>query len=349
KQERLPQLAKELVALNPEVIFVYTTPATKALQKETRTIPTVFVNVSDPISENPSYPESNSLGRDAFAMLAPAKINLGLRVIGRRPDGYHEIETLLQEITLADRLEFYPAYDWNLEIRGADLDPGPDNLVTRAAFLLSQAAGVPNHARIVLHKEIPLAAGLGGGSSDAAVTLLGLSRLWKLNWDAERLCPLAARLGSDCPYFLYGGLVHAAGRGEALTPLSGRLEAEVVLVISPFGISTAWAYEAGRFPLTVERKSVIFQFRSEDQIEPAKFCTVFRNDLENIVLSVYDELGQIKRKLISFGAEGSLLSGSGSVVYGIFKERTRALHAAQQFGSPLCVRICRTVSRQRRT
>jgi 4-diphosphocytidyl-2-C-methyl-D-erythritol kinase len=296
-----------------------------------------------------AYPDSAELDGGGFALFAPAKINLGLRVIGRRPDGYHEIETLFQEISLCDRLEFHPSAEWRLEVRGADLDGGETNLVTRAARLLSHAARLPFAGRIVLQKEIPVGGGLGGGSSDGAVALIGLCRLWGLSWGIERLAPLAAEIGSDCLFFLVGGLAHGSGRGEVVEPLEGCASGTVVLVVPGFGVSTAWAYASGGFPLTDEAKSVILWSCFKDQPLPAEYPYRFSNDLEHIVLDRYPELGRVKQKLLDSGAEGVSLSGSGSVLYALFSDTARASHAAQQFGLPYRVIICRAVSRPRRT
>jgi 4-diphosphocytidyl-2-C-methyl-D-erythritol kinase len=294
-----------------------------------------------------SYPEVRVLPDGGFAMAAPAKINLTLRVLGKRRDGYHELSTLFQEISWSDLLEFHPASNWSLEIVGAELDNGASNLITRAAQSLSQEAGVPCRARVVLHKEIPIGGGLGGGSSDAAITLLGLAKLWNLDWNIQQLHTLAADLGSDCAFFLYGGLARGSGRGERLELLEGCAEGELLLIVPPFGVSTAWAFDAGQFPLTDDEKSAILEFYPKDNSKPLSAPSAFFNDLENIVLKKYEELDWIKQRLLSLGAKVSMLSGSGSCMFGLFEERDRALHAAQQFGRPFHVRICRTIKRPR--
>jgi 4-diphosphocytidyl-2-C-methyl-D-erythritol kinase len=296
---------------------------------------------------NSPYPDGEPLPGGGFALMAPAKINLGLHVLGKRPDGYHELDTLFQEISLADRLEFHTAAEWSLEVQGAELTTGPDNLVVKAARRLAEEGGLPLRGRIVLDKHIPIGGGLGGGSSDAAITLIGLARLWGLDWPVERLQPLAAEIGSDCAFFLYGGLAHGTGRGERLELLEGETE-EVLLIIPPFGVSTAWAFAGGQFPLTGDDKSVILRSRSTHGANCPRSGRIFRNDLESIVLSEFTDLGQVKQQLLDLGAEVSMLSGSGSTIFGLFVERTRAMHAAQQFGPPFRVRICRTVNRPRR-
>jgi 4-diphosphocytidyl-2-C-methyl-D-erythritol kinase len=151
-------------------------------------------------------------------LLAPAKVNLTLEVLGRRPDGYHELRTVLQTVSLYDELLLSSSDDLHFTCSEARLS-GQDNLVVRAAQLLAERAGVRGGATIHLVKRIPAAAGLGGGSSDAATALVGLARLWELDWSIERLQPLAAELGSDVPFFLWGGTALAEGRGERVTPL----------------------------------------------------------------------------------------------------------------------------------
>ncbi len=153
-----------------------------------------------------------------IACAAYAKINLTLEVLGRRPDGYHEVRTVLQVIDLRDTLVVEGADALSLTCDRKDLE-GEDNLALRAAHLLRVESGVSTGARLTLHKRIPIAAGLGGGSADAAAALRALDRLWGLGWPVERLAALAERLGSDVPFCLYGGTVLGEGRGERLTPL----------------------------------------------------------------------------------------------------------------------------------
>lgn len=169
-------------------------------------------------------------------LLAPAKVNLTFEALGRRADGYHEVRTVMQAISLADEIAFAPAPELSLTIEhGAPAfaaPPGEDNLVMRAARLLQREAGAAQGAAILLRKRVPAAAGLGGGAGDAAAALLGLRRLWGLDLDADALRELAARLGSDVPFFLSGGTALAEGRGERLTPLPTP-QASIVLAPSP--------------------------------------------------------------------------------------------------------------------
>ena len=280
-------------------------------------------------------------------MSSPAKINLRLKVLGKRPDGFHELDTIFQEIALADTLEFHPSREWHLDISGMELDAGESNLVTRAARALAREANVPCRARIVLHKVIPSGGGLGGGSSNAAITLLGLSRLWGLGWEATRLEPLAAHLGSDCTFFLYGGLARGSGRGEVIDLIDHRIDRSIVLVIPPFGISTAEVFGWSEFSLTDDEKNVILEFRKNLYWPNLTDSSFYCNDLEILVLSRYDELNRIKSEFLREGAECALLSGSGSCIFAAYSDPSRALRAAQQFREPYRTVISHTVSRPR--
>jgi 4-diphosphocytidyl-2-C-methyl-D-erythritol kinase len=294
-----------------------------------------------------SYPESKELDDGGFVLSSPAKINLGLRVIGKRDDGFHDLETIFQEVTLADEIEFHQADSWTLEIRGADLPTDSSNLVNKAAVLLSELYGCPLSGHVILHKKIPIGGGLGGGSSNATVALFGLSRLWGLNVNHEKIFELSCKLGSDCAFFVYGGLARAQGRGERLSLLSGRISGEILIITPPYSISTAWAFRVGRFPLTNPDKNVILALYSCNFSDSVQKLEIAGNDFERIVFTKFTELDSIKRKLLDFNAKVSMLSGSGSSIYGVFDERSQALQAAQQFGDPMCVFLCQPVNRDR--
>lgn len=293
------------------------------------------------------YPETSRYPAGGFAMRAPAKINLALRILGQRSDGYHELATLFQEISLADRLDFHPAHTWSLAVHGSSLDAGDDNLITRAARALAAAANVPLRGKLVLTKQIPVGGGMGGGSSNAAIALLGLNRLWNLGLPLSELFPLAVSLGSDCAFFLTGGLSLGTGRGEEILPLEGCQPGAILVVVPPFGISTASVYDRVELPLTPVDKSVILSFRPEDPMGYVDHLGGYRNDLENIVLQIYPELVLIRRKLLDSGASIAMVSGSGSALFGIFEDPVRAKHAALQFGPPLVVTQCHAVARPR--
>ena len=217
------------------------------------------------------------LVRPAFA-----KINLGLEIVGKRPDGFHELRTVFQTISLSDRLVFeYPARRFSLRTRGGALPSLRENLVFRAARAFGRIAGALPRVRITLSKRIPVAAGLGGGSSDAAVTLLTLNRIAGRPLDRETLATIAARLGSDVPFFLTGGTALGLGRGEIVRPLRDLQPARVMLLVPDFGVSTR---EAFRMVETLTRKqgrTSIYRF-SRQRVRARRSTLELPNDLAPI-------------------------------------------------------------------
>lgn len=295
-----------------------------------------------------SYPDVYEKG-NGFVMSSPAKVNLLLRVLRKRLDGFHELETVFQELDWADKIEFSPAPEYSLEIIGANLPKDDRNLITRATRALANASSQKPTGKLRLSKNLPLQGGVGGGSSNAAITLLGLNRLWGLNWPLSRLEPIAADIGADCPFFLHGGLANGYGRGDIVNPLIGAIDGTFVLLIPDFGVETAWAFSKVMFPLTEVEKNVIFSpLRiSEEgvaypQINPC-------NDLENIVFRRYSRLPQWRDQLLKLGAYVSLMSGSGSTIFGIFESKVTAQHAVLELSKErdLRVRVCRAVARER--
>jgi 4-diphosphocytidyl-2-C-methyl-D-erythritol kinase len=258
---------------------------------------------------------------------AYAKINLGLEVLGRRPDGYHELRSVLQTIDFHDRLSFERAPSGiHLTVVGADLPVGPDNLVHRAAHLLAEAAAWRGGAAIHLEKRIPPGAGLGGGSADAATTLLALDRLWGLGASAPELHRLASRLGMDVPFFLYGGTALAVGRGDEIYPLALGIDFPIVLILPDFSISTAAAY--GSLRLTNQDPGLKLQHFAWST--PSVFTKLGElvNDLEEATGGNSLSIQGYKKALLEQGAAISMMSGSGSSVYGIFHDEASARKAA---------------------
>ena len=288
------------------------------------------------------------LPNGGFTMLSPAKINLTLKIVGRRADGFHELDTVFQEIDLFDEIEFYPAENWSFQVIGNDVGPDNDNLVVRAARSLSSIAGVPCKAKIILRKNIPTGGGLGGGSSNAAITLHGLCKLWNLDLEWEKLQEIAADLGSDCPFFVFGGMARGRGRGEKLELYDGVPSGTVVAVFPGFGVNTAKVFSKCEFDLTEPNKNAIFTSYPGEQQDKCSLLENGVNDLENIVLRMYPELRGIRDELYEAGADVSLLSGSGSTVFGVYCESAAAKQAAQQLRKRFTVHICRMVGRQRR-
>lgn len=280
----------------------------------------------------------------------PAKVNLHLEILGRRADGFHEIRTVFQTIDLWDEIEAEPAPGLVLRCDDPALPSGEDNLVLRAAARLREAAGRPElGARLRLRKGIPTAGGLGGGSSDAAGTLRLLSALWGLSDGDVDLPTLAAGLGSDCAFFLAGGTAVGTGRGEILDPVPVGGSFPLVLGFPPFGIATAEVY--GRLasravPLTplasgVTLRALFVKWPREKDFGPV------RNDLEPVVIDGWPELGEFRARLAECGASLSLVSGSGSTVFGAFGTGEAADAAARRLEEAFPswrVRRSRTVS-----
>jgi 4-diphosphocytidyl-2-C-methyl-D-erythritol kinase len=270
--------------------------------------------------------------KKTLRLRAFAKINAGLKIIGKRPDGYHEIRTIYQTITLHDRLEISlsPAGD---EIAVACDNPavpaGEGNLVHRACKLWRQARAWRGGIRVRLEKVIPLGGGLGGASTDAAATLLGLERLTGDRLDFSARHKLAAALGSDVPLFLLGGRVLGCGRGEEVYPLSD-LPSRACLVVFPgFSVSTAEAYREAGLRLTDRPQSAYSKcFGAWPQIPPMSWGPV-ENDFEQVVFARWPELARLKRRFIRAGADVASLTGSGSAVYALFSSPCQLARASQ--------------------
>jgi 4-diphosphocytidyl-2-C-methyl-D-erythritol kinase len=263
---------------------------------------------------------------------AYAKVNLGLRVLYKRPDGYHEIRTVFQTISLADRLEisFTPARTTQIAIEGTP--EIPDNLIERAAHLVLEALCIQGDVRFRLKKNIPTGAGLGGGSSDAAAVILALPVLARKALAPDRLHAIAMQLGSDVPFFLHGGTALGLGRGEELYPLPDLPAARGVLVATEIHSSTAEAYRDLSARLTsIPLQNKLSSFQQEVWRGAAGgVIAIDDNDFEEVVFARHRELKQIKEQLVHFGAKPAAMTGSGSAIFGIFAdarqlERARTL------------------------
>lgn len=266
--------------------------------------------------------------------VARAKINLTLDVLGKRPDGYHEVEMVMQSIELHDGLEFTPAgRDITLTVEGGDLPAGPDNLVFRAAELIHRHCGVREGVKIRLVKAIPVAAGLGGGSADAAAALKALNELWGTGLSLTELMSLGEQLGSDVPFCLLGGTALARGRGERLERLPSCPSLGLVLVKPRFSVSTASVYRAYRPGLAAKRpdnKAMAAAIRNRDINAIAENLA---NALEPVTTGMHPEIGQIKARLARAGALGVLMSGSGPTVFGLAEDTEAAGAVAGRYKS----------------
>ena len=266
-----------------------------------------------------------------FILRAPAKINWFLKIIGRRKDGYHEIQSLIQKITLYDQLSFSLSDELKLETSAPI--PMEQNLVYKAATLLKERYAVKRGARISLDKHIPTGAGLGGGSSDAAVALEGLNELWSLALSREDLYVLAEQLGSDVPLFLYGPLSLVSGRGEKIVPRRAGKTLDILLVKPSFDVSTERVYK--NFSLLTKKVEKVNNIeplvRNIESAEISGLTDVASNDLESVTIKSFPVIAEIKERMFEQGALFSLMSGSGSTVFGVFESRKKATEAARSF------------------
>ncbi len=271
---------------------------------------------------------------DLLKIAAPAKINLYLKVLGQRPNGYHDLATLMQKIEIYDEITLQPyGKGINLKCVNSDLPENEDNLVYKAAALFfntmkGRLAGDKQGVRLTLKKEIPVAAGLGGGSSDAAAVLLGLNRLCEAKCTVDQLISMAVQLGADVPFFVFDcPAAWATGIGEKLKSVVPLKDQYVLLVNPGFAVSTKWVFQ--NFALTkVDKNNNLFNSRkgsdaltlgktfSRRVIKPVEM----ENDLESITCEKYPEITTLKNTLLCHGATGTMMSGSGPTVYGLFRQ-----------------------------
>ncbi len=263
-------------------------------------------------------------------LLAPAKINLCLHVLGRRPDGYHDLAMLMQRVALFDKVsvELIPGDSISVDCPGLNLPGGIDNIAARAARLLLEHVGVQQGVAITIEKNIPAAAGLGGGSSDAAATLLLLDELLGLKLPLHELMLLGRRLGADVPFFLFRKTAWATGVGDVLHEWPGVPPVWVLLVNPGIEVSTAWVYQNLRLTHSrPEARIPRFPARAGDLVR------LLHNDLEGVTCARYPVVAEIKAELLAAGAAGALMAGSGPTVFGLFPERIAAEHAAQELSA----------------
>jgi 4-diphosphocytidyl-2-C-methyl-D-erythritol kinase len=270
----------------------------------------------------------------SLTLKAPAKINLFLKILNRRPDGYHEIESLMQKIELFDILHLSRRGEGiSLSCPGTTLTEGQGNLAYKAAEAFFSATGIKPGIRIVLEKNIPIAAGLGGGSSDAAAVVIGLNKLLNVRLEPEQLLDIARPLGADVAFFAqdYSAAL-ATGIGDCIQQVEPMQGNSIVLVNPGFEVSTKWVYE--NFPLTSNSNPYILargQKVSKDfyAVTPGLYEEL-GNDLEVVTISRYPGIGDIKKELKKAGAATSLMSGSGPTVFGLFHSEEDAQRSFMQ-------------------
>ncbi|MCH2391072.1 MAG: 4-(cytidine 5'-diphospho)-2-C-methyl-D-erythritol kinase [Nitrospinales bacterium] len=256
----------------------------------------------------------------------PAKVNLGLHVHGKREDGFHELETIFQMVSLFDDVELeLLSSGIKLECDTPGIPTDDTNLVCKAALLLRKSYQVEGKGvSIRLKKKIPFGAGLGGGSGNAAGVLMGLNRLWDLNIEREKLFTLAAELGSDVPFFLTSPCALGKGRGERLKVLEPCSKFQVLLVFPGFPIATSWVYQNLRLKLTKRPNNISILRKNLSLSDITSLGSQLYNDLESVVIQKFPEVKVVKDELWAWGALGVLLSGSGSTVFGIFDDPEKA-------------------------
>jgi 4-diphosphocytidyl-2-C-methyl-D-erythritol kinase len=269
-----------------------------------------------------------------------AKVNYALEVRGLRDDGYHEISSVYQSVSLADELEIERSrggFELIFEPDGVEVGPLEENTVYKAWALLWEVSGHELPARITLHKKIPAGAGLGGGSADAAAVLVGLNRLWGLRWPVARLAEVAVTLGMDVPFFLQGGAALATGRGEVLEPVSGGGLA-LVLVNPRVGLSTAEAYRRVTPDMLSDGRRVKAMVEALRGRRAARVANTLYNGLELAVAPIQPEIERMRAALLAAGALGAVMSGSGPTVVGVARsfEHARQLRARLARASWTC-------------
>ena len=257
---------------------------------------------------------------------APAKINLLLRVLRKRPDGYHDLASVMQQISIYDELEYTMQQEGiTLHCPGTDLPTNEQNLIYRAAQTLFNHTGYRNGVEIVLNKSIPSAAGLGGGSSDAATTLMTLNDLCSLGLSKTELIKLGAKLGADVPFFIFGRSAFATGIGDKLQTLPDLPQINMVLINPTFPLSTKTVYENLNLTLTKKKNNYsIPRFYALGDV-----VRELHNDLEAVSLKMHPELNDLKQMLMKEGALGALMSGSGPTLFGIFADEKSAKEARE--------------------
>ena len=263
---------------------------------------------------------------------APAKINLGLKIVSKREDGYHNILSIFQTVDLYDELEITSSRKPGLLCAHPKVPTGSENLVIKAEKLIRKSFDNLSRVHFTLNKRIPMGGGLAGGSSDAAATLRGLKTLHNVNIPCYVLSKYASLLGSDVPFLIKGGTSVVSGRGEIIAPVEWPFDFTYVLVYPDFEVSTAWAY--GNLKKVGDNNKT-YQKMTEKLIagtlEADEFFEKTTNDFEETVFGRYPVLSTIKTQLILNGARQALLTGSGSTVLGIFEDKESASHCAKIF------------------
>jgi 4-diphosphocytidyl-2-C-methyl-D-erythritol kinase len=279
-----------------------------------------------------------------ITVFAPAKVNVILRILDRRPDGFHNLWSVMQTVALDDEVQIKlraDRQDIQLRCDATQLAVDQSNLVYRAAAAVLARAQQTVGLDIELRKRIPMGAGLGGGSSDAAATIIGLNRLLQLDWFPAQMADVGQSLGSDVPFFLFAPSAFVSGRGETVRPVVVEGMRWVVLVNPGFGVDTKWAYQglAARRTTVTPLSPVQRELDRQSRVSWAQLIAAAENDFEAPVFAAHGKLREIKRNLQAHGAEIALLSGSGATVFGVFADETRARLAQAHFVSDNSMKV----------
>lgn len=272
---------------------------------------------------------------------SPAKVNIFLRILNRRKDGYHNIQSVLQMVDLYDILTFKKRGSGiTLESDSEEIPLDSNNTIYRAAELLMEKNVVKNGVSISIKKNIPVSAGLGGGSSNAAATLVSLNRLWNLGYSMDDLSLIGSKLGSDVPFFLNGPTAFVEGRGEILYPIRPKRGRWLILVNPGIKVSTSWAYsrfdevvnhkKMGKIWLTKGRKDNKILTLNGFKLDLIEVSSIMQNDLELITAKQEGIIEEIKEELKALNAKGALMSGSGATVFGVFMHEEEARSASER-------------------
>ncbi len=267
----------------------------------------------------------NNCEINRISLKAPAKINLFLEILGKRDDGYHEIETVMQEIDLVDNLQFEEIQEGvKLKCNDKNIPSDENNLVCKAANLILNECGIKKGVLISLEKNIPVGAGLGGGSSDAAATLKALNLLWKIGLNDAELMEFAAKLGSDIPFFIKGKTALCSGRGEKITPIEVKSEMNYLVIFPQVNINTTTIYRNLKIDLTKKIIDVSFFLDALKHRKLADISKLLYNRLEEVIFATYPDLLDVKSALDHFDFCGLSVSGSGSAFFGLCKDKQQA-------------------------
>lgn len=259
---------------------------------------------------------------------APGKINLGLDIVGKTENGYHLVKMVMQSVTLSDTITIEKIEDGSsfitLTTNNNELPTNSDNLIYKAAKLLMDEFEITSSVHIHLIKRIPIAAGMAGGSTDAATVLKGMNDLFSLSLSKEALMERGVTLGADIPYCILGGTALSEGIGEILTPISTHLNGYIILVKPPIDVSTKWTYQNYKKDLVTKKPDIDLIVKHLKQNNLSAACTAMENVLESVTIPAHPIISNIKKRMLELGCSFSLMSGSGPTVFGLCQEEDKA-------------------------